>query len=56
MRRNEVEATTGLSKSSIYAMMGEGKFPKPYKIGERAVGWSRDEIEEWLAERRRDDQ
>jgi prophage regulatory protein len=37
--------------------MSEGKFPKPIKLGNKAVGWIEKEIEEWQSERiaRRDD-
>lgn len=39
-----VKAQTGLSRSTLYALMAEGRFPKPMKLGERAVGWSEAEI------------
>ena len=51
LRRPEVEARTGLSRSSLYAMMSKGTFPRPKRIGQRAVAWSEDEIENWLATR-----
>jgi len=51
LRRPEVEARTGLSRSSLYAMMSRGTFPRPKRIGQRAVAWSEDEIENWLATR-----
>jgi prophage regulatory protein len=51
LRRPEVEATTGLSRSSIYAMMDAGDFPRPIRIGKRAVAWPQSEIEAWLANR-----
>ena len=51
LRRPEVEARTGLSRSSIYAMMERGTFPRPRRIGQRAVAWEEATIEDWLATR-----
>jgi len=48
LRRKQVEQITGLSRSSIYAMMAEGRFPKQRKIGRRAVAWLKDDIEIWI--------
>ena len=51
VRRPEVETITGLSRSSIYAMMKNGTFPKNIKLGERAVGWPESAIRLWLSDR-----
>lgn len=51
IRRAEVEYITGLSRSSIYAMMGSGKFPRPVRLGEKAVGWPSEAIETWVETR-----
>lgn len=48
MRLQAVKETTGLSRSSIYA---DSSFPKPVKIGERAVAWVEDEVLNWVDER-----
>lgn len=50
LRRREVEARTGLSRSSIYLRIAAGDtFPSPIKLGGgRAVGWIEEEIETWL--------
>ena len=48
IRRREVEARIGLAGSTIYAMMADGKFPRPVKIGRRAVGWIEEDINNWL--------
>lgn len=38
----------GLSKASIYRLMKENKFPKPFKLtGSRAVGWREDSLLDW---------
>lgn len=51
LRRKEVEAITGRSRSSIYDGIATGTFPKPVKIGARAVAWPESVIRAWIAER-----
>lgn len=51
LRRRAVEATTGLSRSTIYDMMDRNEFPRPIRIGKRAVAWPESTIEEWLKSR-----
>ena len=51
LRRPAVEAATGLSRSTIYALMDAGDFPRPIRIGKRAVAWPQSAIEAWLAQR-----
>lgn len=41
---------TGLSRSTIYLRVSQGKFPKPVSLGARAVGWVESEVDEWLAD------
>lgn len=48
LRLPEVKYLTGLSKSSIYARMSEGRFPKQVSLGPRLVVWVDTEIEDWL--------
>jgi prophage regulatory protein len=57
LRRHQVEARTGLSRSTIYAKMQRNPkrpsdydptFPKPVSLGAKAVGWIEAEIEAWL--------
>ena len=48
LRRAQVEAATGLGRSTIYAMMAEGTFPAPVRLGRRAVGWRQSAICAWL--------
>lgn len=50
LRRKEVEAITGLGRSSIYRLMRKG-FPKQINLGGRSVGWSQEEIMEWMQSR-----
>jgi prophage regulatory protein len=49
LRRKAVEARTGLSRSSIYEYIAKGQFPSPIRLGDRAVGWVSDDIDQWLA-------
>ncbi len=51
LRRKQVEAKTGLCRSSIYARMAAGTFPQVVRLGENSVGWIEAEIEAWIAER-----
>lgn len=53
-RRPDVERITGLSRSTLYAMISEGDFPKPVKLGKRAVGWREADIVAWLESRTTD--
>ena len=48
LRRRDVEEQIGLGCSTIYAYMAAGKFPKPIKIGRRAVGWLESDIIDWI--------
>lgn len=51
LRRPEVERKTGFKRAHIYNLIKEGKFPKPLRLGVRAVGWDSVEIEQWIADR-----
>ena len=51
-RIQEVVQMVGLSKPTIYRMAREGQFPRPVKIGVRASGWRKSEVERWAEERR----
>jgi prophage regulatory protein len=51
LRRPQVEAITGLSRSSIYAKMESGSFPQPVKLSTRSVAWIGAEVLAWMDER-----
>lgn len=51
LRRPAVQIATGLSRSSLYAMMASGDFPRPVRIGKRAVAWPESAVTAWLASR-----
>ena len=44
LRLPQVQAWTGLSRSTIYSRVQEGLLPPPFAIGKRARGWSASEI------------
>ena len=50
LRRPVVQEMTGLSRSSIYAKMADGTFPRPVQIGARAVAWKESDILEWMVQ------
>lgn len=51
LRIDEVTRRTGLSKATIYALIKQGRFPRPRLLGKRGVGWIEEEIEEWIRSR-----
>ena len=50
LRLPQVKSFTGLSKSTIYARIAEGTFPKQIPIGPRLVVWVESDIQNWIAE------
>lgn len=48
LRIRAVCEATGLSRSTIYKKISDGDFPTPTRLSERAIGWKRSVIEEWL--------
>jgi len=51
LRRKQVEAQTGLSRSTIYDLIRANSFPRQVRVGPRAVGWLASEIDQYLAAR-----
>jgi prophage regulatory protein len=51
LRRPQVEARTGLSRSTLYQYIQDGQFPRPVSLGARAVGWLESEVNAWIAAR-----
>lgn len=49
LRLKAVQARTGLGRSTLYARIAAGKFPKSIRLGGRAVGWLEHDIEAYLA-------
>lgn len=47
IRLEEVLEMCGISRSEIYRQISEGRFPRPVKVGLRAVRWWQSEIDDW---------
>lgn len=43
-RRTQVQAETGYSRSTIYLRIAQRLWPKPVRLGGRAVGWPAAEV------------
>lgn len=51
LRQKLVSTKVGLSKATIYKMMGEQNFPKPIPLGLKSVGWLESDVEKWIESR-----
>ena len=50
IRMADVQARTGLARSTIYVRVADGSFPQPIRLGARAVGWIESEVDAWIRE------
>ena len=48
LRILEVADRTGLARSSIYAKIQAGDFPRPIKLSTRSVGWLEADVNQWI--------
>lgn len=48
LKIGDVISLTAKSRSSIYLGVSVNTFPKPYKIGDRAVAWLASDIDAWI--------
>mgnify|MGYP002713321536 FL=1 len=52
LRLKDVQSMTGLSRSTIYAEIAKGNFPRQVKLtGARSVGWYESAIAQWIESR-----
>ncbi|MCR9088668.1 MAG: AlpA family phage regulatory protein [Rhodobacteraceae bacterium] len=57
LRRPKVKGRTGLSDTLLYDKLNpkspyhDSTFPKPVRLGKRAVGWRESEINAWIEAR-----
>jgi predicted DNA-binding transcriptional regulator AlpA len=51
LRWPQVAQIVGLSRSRVHALVAEGKFPKPIKLGTRASAWIESEVHAWIKSR-----
>jgi prophage regulatory protein len=52
LRLSEVKAKNGFGRSTIYALMANGDFPRSIRIGSGAVDWLESDIDQWIETRR----
>ena len=54
LRIQQVKARTGLSRTTIYKYIGQGKFPKAIHVQDsRMSSWPSSDIDEWIAEQKK---
>lgn len=51
LRLQTVIRVTGLSRSTLYRLMSDDQFPRPVRLGPRAVAWRRTDIDAWAEAR-----
>jgi prophage regulatory protein len=51
LRRRQVEKVVGLSRTTIYRLIGLGKFPPPMRLGANSVAWHSGDINSWIESR-----
>ncbi len=51
IRPKQLAKLLSISIPTLYRMINDGELPPKVKIGKRAVGWRRKQIEEWMDER-----
>ena len=48
LRLPQVRERTGLSRSTVYLLESQARFPGRVKVGARAVAWPKDEVQAWI--------
>lgn len=48
LRLPQVLTRTSLKRWAVYAKINEGTFPRPVKLGERAVAWRSTDVDRWI--------
>lgn len=48
LRLKPVLARTGLTRSTLYRKMKQGKFPGNIKLSERCTGWRESAVTDWM--------
>ena len=51
LRIKDVIKITAMSNSTIYELIKSNDFPRPKRIGKRAVGWLENDIQNWVDSR-----
>ena len=53
IRFPKLHEITSLSRTTVWRLEADGKFPKRILIGSRGVGWLLNEIQDWMTSRPR---
>jgi len=48
---NELSHIVGYKPWNIYHLIRKGNFPRPVKLGQRAVAWRESDISDWIDSR-----
>lgn len=51
LRARDVVQRIGVSRSTLFLMIREGRFPAGVKITEQRVGWREAVVDQWIRER-----
>jgi prophage regulatory protein len=52
MRKKEVLAIIGMKTTWLVEAVKEGSFPRPVRLGARAVGWRTTDVKKWIDSRK----
>ena len=50
-RLSQLKQQLSVSRSSIWAWVKEGSFPKPIKLGKNCTAWNAEEVHAWVQSR-----
>jgi prophage regulatory protein len=53
-RRKELLELLGVSATTLYSWISEGRFPRPINLGANSVAWLQSEVDAYLEERARE--
>ena len=51
LRLPDVEAASGLKKSTVYLLMKRGEFPRCVRVTPRCVAWPESKVLQWVQDR-----
>jgi predicted DNA-binding transcriptional regulator AlpA len=53
LRTSDVTRLTGLSRTTLWRLERQGKFPTRIRLGTNSVGWRDEEVQHWVETRPR---
>ena len=48
VRMSRLVEMIDLSRSTVWKLLSEGKFPNPIRLGPRSIGWRIKDVEDWI--------